>query len=295
VSAATSDPRSRPADVAAILIEALPYIRRFAGSIVVVKFGGAALAGSTDPGAALASFAEDVALLRSVGLAPVVVHGGGPQIEELLERLGISSQFQDGHRVTDAETLEIARMVLVGKVNSEIVAAINVHGALAVGLSGFDANLLQVGLRDEQLGYVGNVDAVNPSLLHGLLAQGLVPVVATMGSDLGGQAYNVNADAVAGALAGSLKATRLVMLTDVDGVRSDPADVGSTIPRLRADELDAMVAAGTATGGMVPKARACVAAVRAGVEAAHLLDGTVAHAVLLELFTDSGVGTMVTA
>ena len=292
---AASDVRGRPGDVAAILVEALPYIRQFAGAIVVVKFGGAALAGSSDPASALTSFAEDVALLRSVGLAPVVVHGGGPQIEALLGRLGIASQFQDGHRVTDAETLEIARMVLVGKVNSEIVAAINVHGALAVGLSGFDANLLQVGLRDEQLGYVGNVDAVNPSLLHGLLAQGLVPVVATMGSDLGGQAYNVNADAVAGALAASLNARRLVMLTDVDGVRSDPSDVTTTIQRLSADELEAMVTTGTATGGMVPKARACVAAVRDGVEAAHLLDGTVAHAVLLELFTDSGVGTMVTA
>lgn len=287
--------RARPADVAGILIEALPYIRRFAGSIVVVKFGGAALAGSTDRSHALASFAEDIALLRSVGLAPVVVHGGGPQIEALLGRLGITSTFQDGLRVTDAETLEIARMVLVGQVNSEIVAAINVHGALAVGLSGFDANLLEVGQRDEQLGYVGNVDAVNPSLLHGLLAHGLVPVVATMGSDLGGQAYNVNADAVAGALAASLKATRLVMLTDVDGVRRDASDVSTTIQRLSADQLEAMVTAGTATGGMVPKARACVAAVRGGVEAVHLLDGTVAHAVLLELFTDSGVGTMVTA
>src|ERR1019366_6436173 len=172
---------------------------------------------------------------------------GGPQIEALLGRLGIASQFQDGLRVTDAETLEIARMVLVGKVNSEIVAAINVHGALAVGLSGFDANLLQVGLRDEQLGYVGNVHAVNPSLLHGLLAQGLVPVVATMGSDLGGQAYNGNADAGGGALAASLNARRLVMLTDVDGVRSDPSDVTTTIRRLSADELEALVTTGTAT------------------------------------------------
>jgi acetylglutamate kinase len=295
VTGAPSGVRARPSDVAGILVEALPYIRRFAGSIVVVKFGGAALAGSTDPAAALASFAQDVALLRSVGLSPVVVHGGGPQIEELLERLGIASRFEDGHRVTDAETLEIARMVLVGKVNSEIVAAINVHGALAVGLSGFDANLLEIGRRDAQLGFVGNVDAVNPSLLHGLLAQGLVPVVATMGSDLGGQAYNVNADAVAGAIAASLTATRLVMLTDVDGVRRDPSDASTTVPRLGADELDELIAAGAATGGMVPKARACIAAVRAGVEAAHLLDGTVAHAVLLELFTDSGVGTMVTA
>ena len=290
----TTDARTRPDDVASILIEALPYIRRFQGAVVVVKYGGAVLEGAGDPTAALASFAEDVALLRSVGLAPVVVHGGGPQIAELLGRLGRSSEFVDGHRVTDAETLDIARMVLVGKVNSELVAAINVHGALAVGVSGFDANLLRVGVRDGDLGFVGDVDAVDPTLLHGLLAQGLVPVVATMGSDTAGQAYNVNADAVAGALAAALGAAKLVVLTDVDGVRRDPDEPTSTVGLLCADELEAMVADGTASGGMAPKATACVAAVRAGVAAAHLLDGRVAHAVLLELFTDHGVGTMVT-
>ncbi len=213
-----------PSEVAAILVEALPYIRQFHGSIVVVKFGGAALAGSEDTTEALSAFAEDVALLRSVGLAPVVVHGGGPQIAAMLARLGLESEFRDGHRVTDAETLDIARMVLVGKVNSELVAAINVHGALAVGVSGFDANLLRVGLRDEELGFVGDVDAVDPTLLHSILAQGLVPVVATMGSDSLGQAYNVNADTAAGALAASLHAEKLVMLTDVDGVRRDASD-----------------------------------------------------------------------
>jgi acetylglutamate kinase len=290
----TTDLRTCSEDVAAILVEALPYIRRFQGAVVVVKYGGAALVGADDPASALASFAEDVALLRSVGVAPVVVHGGGPQIAALLGRLGRSSEFVDGHRVTDAETLDIARMVLVGKVNSELVAAINVHGALAVGVSGFDANLLRVELRDEGLGFVGDVDSVDPTLLHGLLAQGLVPVVATMGSDSVGQAYNVNADAVAGALAGSLRAAKLVVLTDVDGVRRDPADPSSRVAQLRAGELEAMVAEGTATGGMAPKATACVAALRAGVGAAHLLDGRIAHAVLLELFTDRGVGTMVT-
>jgi len=290
----TTDLGTRPDDVAAILVEALPYIRRFQGAVVVVKYGGAALVGADDPATALASFAEDVALLRSVGVLPVVVHGGGPQIAALLGRLGRSSEFVDGHRVTDAETLDIARMVLVGKVNSELVAAINVHGALAVGVSGFDANLLRVELRDEGLGFVGDVDSVDPTLLHGLLAQGLVPVVATMGSDTLGQAYNVNADAVAGALAAALGAAKLVVLTDVDGVRRDPADPKSRIAKLRAAELEAMVAHGTAAGGMSPKATACVAALRAGVGAAHLLDGRIAHAVLLELFTDRGVGTMVT-
>ena len=259
-----------------------------------MKYGGAALAGAEDASGALASFAEDVALLRSVGLAPVVVHGGGPQIAELLARLGRSSEFVGGHRVTDLDTLDIARMVLVGKVNSELVAAINCHGPLAVGVSGFDANLLRVELRDEGLGFVGDVDSVDPTLLHGLLAQGLVPVVATMGSDTMGQAYNVNADAVAGALAAALSAAKLVVLTDVDGIRRDPADPATRVAQLGADELEAMVSSGAATGGMAPKATACVAALRAGVGAAHLLDGRIAHAVLLELFTDRGVGTMVT-
>ena len=290
----TTEAHTRPDDVASILIEALPYIRRFHGAIVVVKFGGAALVGSSDPASALASFAQDVALLRSVGLAPVVVHGGGPQIAELLARLGRSSEFVEGHRVTDAETLDIARMVLVGKVNSELVAAINVHGGLAVGVSGFDANLLRVELRDEGLGFVGDVDSVDPALLHGLLAQGLVPVVATMGSDASGQAYNVNADVVAGALAAALGAAKLIVLTDVDGVRRDATDEATRVATLRADELEAMVNDGTAAGGMAPKATACVAALRSGVAAAHLLDGRVPHAVLLELFTDRGVGTMVT-
>jgi acetylglutamate kinase len=290
-----SDAVAAPArDVAAILVEALPYIRRFQGSIVVVKYGGSALAGAEDASRALASFAEDVALVRSVGLAPVVVHGGGPQIAELLARLGRSSEFVDGHRVTDNETLEIARMVLVGKVNSELVEAINVHGPLAVGVSGFDANLLRVELRDEALGFVGDVDSVDPTLLLGLLAQGLVPVVATMGSDAVGQAYNVNADLVAGALAAALHASKLVVLTDVDGIRRDRADPATRVARLRCQELEAMVADGTAAGGMAPKATACVAALRGGVGAAHLLDGRVPHAVLLELFTDRGVGTMVT-
>jgi acetylglutamate kinase len=289
-----ADVATETRDTAAILVEALPYIRRFQGAVVVVKYGGAALAGAGDAVSALASFAEDVALLRSVGLAPVVVHGGGPQIAELLAKLGRSSEFVDGHRVTDQETLDIARMVLVGKVNSELVAAINVHGPLAVGVSGFDANLLRVELRDQGLGFVGDVDSVDPTLLHGLLAQGLVPVVATMGSDTEGQAYNVNADLVAGALAAALRATKLVVLTDVDGIRRDPSDPSTRVAQLDADQLEAMVTSGEATGGMAPKATACVAALRAGVGAAHLLDGRNAHAVLLELFTDRGVGTMVT-
>lgn len=278
---------------ASILVEALPYLRRFKDAVIVVKYGGAALAGATDADEALASFAADVALLRSVGVAPVVVHGGGPQIAEVLGRLGVATSFVDGHRVTDAETLEVARMVLVGKVNSELVAAINVHGPLAVGVSGFDANLLRVGLRDEALGFVGDVDAVDPTLLRSLLNEGLVPVIATMGSDARGQAYNVNADAAAGALAAALDAEKLVVLSDVEGLRADPKDPSTTVPRLTAAQLEALVAAGAAEGGMLPKVTACLQALHGGVRAAHLLDGRVPHVLLLELLTDRGIGTMV--
>ncbi len=276
---------------AALLVEALPYIRRFFGKVVVVKYGGNALGAAQD--GALSSFAEDVALLRSVGLLPVVVHGGGPQIGDMLRRLGKETEFRDGLRVTDAETLEIARMVLVGKVNRDIVSAINVHGPLAVGLSGEDANLITAGPRSVALGYVGDVLHVDPTILRRLLAEGLVPVLATIGADKAGQAYNINADTVAGAVAGALDAEKLIFLTDVEGLRSDPADPSTLCRQVTADELDSMVAAGVAAGGMAPKAAACSSAVRSGVARAHILDGRVPHALLLELFTDGGVGTMV--
>ncbi len=280
-----------PASTADVLVEALPYIRRFYSKVVVVKYGGNALAGGAgDP---LPSFAQDVVLLRSVGLLPVVVHGGGPQIGELLQRLGKPTEFRDGLRVTDAETLEIARMVLVGKVNRDIVSAVNVHGPLAVGLSGEDANLITAEPHAAELGYVGNVLEVDPTILRRLLAEGLVPVLATIGADATGQAYNINADAVAGAVAEALGAEKLLFLTDVEGVRAVAEDPASLLRQVTADRLDALVASGAAAGGMVPKAQACSRAVRAGVARAHILDGRVPHALLLELFTDGGVGTMV--
>jgi acetylglutamate kinase len=285
-----------PGDTAALLVEVLPYIRRFNGKVVVVKYGGNALAGSPGAGSvddALVSFAEDVVLLRSVGILPVVVHGGGPQIGELLRRLGKETEFRDGLRVTDAETLDIARMVLVGKVNRDIVSAINVHGPLAVGLSGEDANLITAGRHSAELGYVGNVVEVDPSILTQLLEGGIIPVLATIGADAAGQAYNINADAVAGAVATALGAEKLIFLTDVEGIRSAADDPTSLIHQATADDLDALVASGAAAGGMVPKVRACIDAVRTGVARAHVLDGRVPHALLLELFTDRGVGTMV--
>ena len=275
-----------------ILIEALPYIRRFLGKIVVVKYGGNVL-GAGDEGEALSSFAEDVVLLHTVGMRPVVVHGGGPQIGDLMRRLGKVPEFRDGLRVTDADTLEIARMVLVGKVNRDIVSAINVHGPLAVGLSGEDANLITASPHDADLGFVGSVERVDPSILTALLAEGLVPVVATIGADIGGQAYNINADTVAGALAVALQAEKLVLLTDVEGLKADPEDPESVHGKVDAVELQALVRQGVASGGMVPKAEACLRAVEAGVPTAHLLDGRVPHALLLELFTDAGIGTMV--
>jgi acetylglutamate kinase len=275
-----------------ILVEAIPYVRRFAGKVVVVKYGGNALAGTEGDGA-LATFAEDVVLMRSVGMLPVIVHGGGPQIGELMGRLGKVPEFRDGQRVTDHETLDIARMVLVGKVNRDIVGALNVHGPVAVGLSGEDAGLIRAEVRDPALGFVGDVVSVDPAILHRLLGGGLIPIIATIGSDSAGQAYNINADTVAGAIAEALGAEKLVYLTDVPGIQRDRTDPATHCSRLSATDLDGLIGNGTIAGGMIPKAAASARAVRAGVTSAHILDGTVPHALLLEIFTASGVGTMV--
>src|SRR4051794_28365374 len=218
---------SSPQLKADVLVEALPYIRRFASKTVVVKYGGNALAGASDSDA-LALFAEDIVLMHAVGMRPVVVHGGGPQISDLMARLGKETEFRNGLRVTDAETVEIARMVLVGQVNPQLVAAINVHGPLAVGVSGADAGLIVAAARDPELGFVGDVTEVNPTIVNRLLNEDLIPVIATIGSDVSGQAYNINADTVAGAIAEALGAEKLVYLTDIEGLRrivSDPASL----------------------------------------------------------------------
>jgi acetylglutamate kinase len=275
---------------ASVLVEALPYIRRFFGSTVVVKYGGNAM---VDPDLA-ARFAEDIVLLQAVGIRTVVVHGGGPQIGDLMQRLGKVPQFHDGLRVTDAETLDIARMVLVGKVNRDIVSAINVHGPLAVGLSGEDAGLITAHLRQPELGFVGDVAEVNPAILERLLAESLIPIVSTIGTDQRGQAYNINADAVAGAIAAALGAEKVVYLTDVAGLLRDVEDPDSLITRISAPELEALISEGALSGGMIPKITACLDALDHGVGSAHLLDGRVTHVLLLELFTDAGIGTMIT-
>jgi acetylglutamate kinase len=293
--------KAAAAKTASVLVEALPYIRRFWEKIVVVKYGGNALHAADGVGGeegetprdALASFAEDVVLMRAVGMLPVVVHGGGPQIGQLMERLGKEAEFRNGLRVTDADTLDIARMVLVGKVNRDIVSAINVHGPIAVGLSGEDANLITAAQRHADLGFVGNVSVVDPTMLERLLAEGLIPVVATIGADESGQAYNINADTVAGALAEALQAEKLIFLTDIEGLRVVAEDPTTVIHQASAAVIDEIVRDGGVRGGMIPKVEACANAVRAGVGGAHILDGREPHALLLELFTDSGVGTMV--
>lgn len=273
---------------AAVLVEALPYIRRFAGKVVVVKYGGNAM------GEDLSTFAEDVVLLHSVGMKVVVVHGGGPQIGEMLSRLGVETRFVDGLRVTDAETLDVARMVLVGKVNRELVSQINTHGSLAVGISGEDGSFLQASARSPELGFVGDVDSVDPTLLHRLLDSDLIPVVAPIGIDEHGQAYNVNADTAAGAIAAAVEAAKLAYLTDIEGIRKDAADPASLLSTVSVDEIDALIADGSITDGMIPKVASCQKAVRAGVGHAHVLDGRVPHVLLLEFFTHTGIGTMVT-
>lgn len=275
---------------AAILVEALPYIQAFSGKTVVVKYGGNAMIDD-----ALAhSFAADIVLLRAVGLKPVVVHGGGPQIGELLAKLGKETEFRDGLRVTDEETLDVARMVLTGRVNADIVSAINQHDQIAVGLSGEDAGLIVAKQRSAALGYVGDVVDVNRRILDTLIASDFIPVISTIGADASGQAYNINADTAAIAIAESLDAEKLIYLTDVAGVLTDVADPGSLVSKLSAARARFLIAEGVIAGGMIPKVEACLDAVEAGVQSAHILDGRIPHVVLLELLTDAGVGTMLT-
>jgi len=284
------DPRRDPDLAVQVLLQALPYIEAFRGAVVVVKFGGNAMG---DPDL-FEQFASDIVLMHRVGMRPVVVHGGGPQIGEWLDKLGKTSEFVDGRRVTDAETLDVAQMVLIGKVNSDIVSALNVHGPVAVGLSGQDAGLIEAAERDPSLGFVGDVTGVNPSIITRLLSMDLVPVVSTVGSDSDGQAYNINADAVAGAIAEALDAQKLIFLTDVAGLLRDVADPTSLIQRVSTSEAAELIADGTIGGGMIPKIEGCLQAINRGVSEVHLIDGRVPHALLLELFTDAGVGTMVT-
>ncbi|MFO7589995.1 MAG: acetylglutamate kinase [Acidimicrobiia bacterium] len=285
-----NDERLRDAHAkAGVLAEALPYIREFSGRTVVIKYGGSAM---EDPSLA-ELFAEDVVLMRLVGMNPIVVHGGGPQISDLMRRLGKEPEFIDGLRVTDAETIDIARMALVGKVNRDIVTTLNRHGSYAMGLSGEDASLLKVSQRDARLGFVGDIRHVDPSVLERILNEELIPVVATIGVDEEGRPYNVNADTAAGAIAGALGAEKLVYLTDVAGIYSDFGDDSSLVSQTDVAGLEQLLASGKVGEGMIPKVRSCIAALEHGVHRAHVLDGRVAHALLLEFFTREGVGTVI--
>ena len=280
-------------ETAAVLIEALPYIQRFAGSTVVVKYGGNALSGTThtDP---LKVFAEDMVFLASVGIRPIVVHGGGPQINAELERQGIESKFVDGRRVTDAPTMKVVEEVLANQVNPSIVEAINSCGGKARGLSGAKDGLISVVQRNELLGFVGDVVGIGSQTLADVISAGEIPVIATVGVDSNGQTFNINADSVAAFVAGEMKAEKLLYLTDIEGLRRDVSRADSLISSLTDTELNDLLSDGTIAGGMIPKAESCMEAVGLGVPAVHILDGRIAHVSIIELFTDAGIGTMVT-
>ncbi|MFD7656354.1 acetylglutamate kinase [Actinosynnema sp. NPDC059797] len=283
-----------PQDKAGILIEALPWLQRFRGAVVVVKYGGNAM---VDDGLKRA-FAQDVVFLKLAGLHPVVVHGGGPQIAAMLKRLGIASEFRGGLRVTTPEAMDVVRMVLVGQVQRELVGLINEHGPYAVGLSGEDAHLLTAARRPAvvngepvDVGLVGDIVEVNPDAVLDIVRAGRIPVISTVAPDVDGVVHNVNADTAAGAVAVALGARKLVVLTDVEGLYENWPDKGSLLHRVRAGRLEEMLPG--LDSGMVPKMEACLRAVRGGVPEAHVIDGRLAHSVLLEVFTSEGVGTMV--
>ncbi len=273
------------------LIEALPYIQQWSGKTVVVKYGGAAM---TDPDLQR-SVAQDLVLLRYVGINVVVVHGGGPKITEMMQRLGLEPQFVQGLRVTDAETMEIVQMVLVGGVNQHIVSLINAAGGRAVGVSGKDANLITARKKsgEADLGFVGEVVHINPEVIVSLTGAGYTVVVSSIGTDADGQSYNINADTVAGHLATAVQAIKLIMLSDVAGLLENPDDPNSVISELTISEAEDMLKTGLVGEGMIPKLRSCLTALAGGVGRTHLIDGRTPHALLMELFTDTGIGTMI--
>lgn len=285
-----------PLDRVQVLAEALPYIQRFSGKTIVVKYGGAAMLEDT----LRMQVIRDIVFLATVGLKPVVVHGGGPEINSWLTKLNIPVQFVGGLRVTDAATMEVVEMVLAGKVNKSIVQMINQAGGSAVGLCGRDGSLIAArrhhsATEQPDIGFVGDIQNINPKLLQSLLKDGHIPVVSSVASDETGQAYNINADTVAGELAAALDAEKLLLLTDTAGILRDRNDLGSLIRRLDIHKARELIESGTVNGGMIPKVQCCVRALAQGVRAAHIVDGRQAHALLLEVFTDQGIGSMLVA
>lgn len=275
-----------------ILSEALPYIQKFRGRTVVVKYGGAAMKDST----LKASVVRDIVFMACVGIRPVVVHGGGPEINTWLTKLNIEPQFKDGLRVTDAQTMDVVEMVLVGRVNKELVSLINQAGGAAVGLCGKDGNLITARSQgNTDVGFVGDVTNIEPGLVKALVEDGYIPVISSVASDDTGQAYNINADTVAGELAAALNAEKLILLTDTRGILRDYTDPSTLIPKLDIQEARQLVEAGIVAGGMIPKVKCCVRSLAQGVGATHILDGRINHALLLEIFSDTGIGTMLVA
>lgn len=286
---------------AGILVEALPYIKKFSGKTVVIKYGGHAMIDSKLKEAVL----TDAVLMKYVGINPVIVHGGGPEITGMLKKLGIESQFVGGLRVTDDATMEIVEMVLAGKINKEIVSMINGFGGRAVGLTGKDAGLFQAikkmgkirqsdgTVKMVDIGYVGEIKKVNPAIVSTLIEQGYIPVVAPIAVGTSGESYNINGDTAAGELAVALDADKLIILTDVEGILEDRRDVDSLISLIKADDVPDLIERGIIDGGMIPKVECCTKALSGGVNSTHILDGRVPHSILLEVFTDKGVGTMV--
>jgi len=293
-------PIDKALDKAQVLIEALPYIQKFAGKTMVIKYGGHAMLEQDLKEKVML----DILLLHSVGIRPVVVHGGGPEINSMLNRVGKESQFVRGLRVTDRETMEIASMVLVGKLNTEIISLLNKFGGKAVGLSGKDALLLQAvkkpmklqnsqgELEEVDLGFVGEIQQVRPGIITSLIEQGYIPVISPVAGGEDGESYNINADTAAGEIAKALKADKFLLLTDVPGVLRDVQDKDSLISFIKEEEIDQLIQDGIISGGMIPKVECAQSALRGGVGSVHILDGRIPHAILLELFTDGGIGTM---
>lgn len=275
-----------------VLSEALPYIQKFAGRTVVIKYGGAAMKDTTLKEGVI----RDIVFLSSVGLRPVVVHGGGPEINNWLGKLGIEPQFKDGLRVTDAATMDVVEMVLVGRVNKELVALINRAGALAVGLCGKDGNLITARhVGKEGIGFVGEVSTVNIKLVKSLVQSGYVPIISSVAADENGQAHNINADTVAGEIAAALDAEKLILLTDTPGILEDYRDPTTLLTKLQIQQARKLIDRGIVGGGMIPKVECCVRSLAQGVRAAHIIDGRIAHALLLEIFTNEGIGSMIVA
>jgi acetylglutamate kinase len=275
-----------------ILSEALPYIQKFANRTIVIKYGGAAMKEDS----LKAKVINDIVFLVSVGVRPVVVHGGGPEINTWLQKLNIEPQFKDGLRVTDAPTMDVVEMVLAGRVNKELVSLINRSGAKAVGLCGKDGNLIQARPADQEgVGFVGEVASVDPGIVESLVSSGYVPIISSVAADEHGQAYNINADTVAGEIAAALQAEKLILLTDTPGILYDYHDPSTLLNKLDIQKARELISQGIVSGGMIPKVSCCVRSLAQGVKAAHILDGRLPHALLLEILTDEGIGSMIVA